>query len=56
MGKVNPQDLNENQIQAAARIIYRSAQKFFDDPENEKKFETWKAQRASAGSISLRRM
>lgn len=43
MGKINPQDLTEYQIQAAARIIYRSAQTFFDNPENEKKFEAWKA-------------
>lgn len=56
MGKINPQDLTEYQIQAAARIIYRSAQTFFDNPENEKKFEEWKAQRAGTGSISLRRM
>ena len=43
MGKVNPQDLTESQIQAAARIAFRSAKNFFDNPENEKKFEAWKA-------------
>lgn len=56
MGKIEPQQLPEREMRSIARIAHNCISEFFANPENERKFEEWKAQRASAGSISLRRM
>lgn len=56
MGKIKPQQLPEREMRSTARIAYNRVSEFFAIPENERKFEEWKAKRAGAGSISLRRM
>lgn len=38
-------DFNKALIDSAARAAYWSIKKYFEDEENQKKFEEWKAKR-----------
>lgn len=46
MGKIEPQQLPEREMRSTARIAYNRISEFFAIPENERKFEEWKAKRA----------
>lgn len=48
MGKIEPQQLPEREMRSTARIAYNLISEFFAIPENERKFEEWKAKRAGA--------
>lgn len=46
MGKIEPQQLPEREMRSTARIAYNRISEYFAIPENERKFEEWKAKRA----------
>lgn len=48
MGKIEPQQLPEREMRSTARIAYNRISEFYANPENERKFEKWKAERAGA--------
>lgn len=48
MGKIEPQQLPEREMRSTARIAYNRILGFFANPENERKFEEWKANKAGA--------
>lgn len=48
MGKIEPQQLPEREMRSTARIAYNRISEFYANPENERKFEAWKAKRAEA--------
>lgn len=48
MGKIEPQQLPEREMRSTARIAYNRISEFYANPENERKFEKWKAERARA--------
>lgn len=43
---VRPEDIPDHVMDNLARALLEAARRFYDDPENVRKFEEWKASKA----------
>lgn len=49
MQKIKPEEIPKAELQSVARAAYSCISAYFDDPEHQKAFETWKRKRAEGG-------
>lgn len=47
---VDPKQIPESVLMDLAVVFYNSAKKFFEDPENQKAYEKWAAERREKGN------
>ena len=50
-GAVTPSDIPEHVMDTLARTLLRAAERFYQDPENLRRFEEWKARRDAQASL-----